>query len=159
MIFTEIIILPYFSYFAYMALTQIIHGSEEYHKMVKLRHEILRQPLGLHFSSEELDREKNDILIGAFEDERILGCCLLTEVNMETTKLRQMAVAKKKQGSGIGHSLMSFAESLARDRGYKKIMMHARDSAIGFYERHGYEVKGSQFIEISIAHHVMEKMI
>ncbi len=45
--------------------------------MVHLRHEILRRPLGLTFDEAELEKEKADILIGAFEEDRLLGCCLL----------------------------------------------------------------------------------
>ena len=138
---------------------QIDHGSTEYHKMVKLRDEILRKPLGLGFSDEELVAEKNDILIGAFEDGKILGCCLLTKEAPDTVRLRQMAVRSKQQGKGIGHSVMMFAETLARDRGFKKLIMHARDTAVGFYEKHGYTIKGPQFIEVSVPHHVMEKRL
>ena len=142
-----------------MALMQIDHGSPEYHKMVKLRDEILRKPLGLAFSREELEKEKDDILVGAFEDDKILACCLLTETDPETVRLRQMAVKNNQQGKGIGHSMILFAETLARDKGYKKLMMHARDSAIGFYEKQGYKTMGEQFIEVSIPHHVMEKLL
>jgi predicted GNAT family N-acyltransferase len=35
--------------------------------------------------------------------------------------------------------------------------MHARDTAIGFYEKLGYKVKGDGFIEVNVPHHVMEK--
>ena len=138
---------------------QIDHGSPEYHKMVKLRDEILRKPLGLAFSREELEKEKDDILVGAFDDDKILACCLLTQLDPETVRLRQMAVRKSQQGKGIGHSMMLFAETLARDKGYKKLMMHARDTAIGFYEKQGYKTLGQQFIEVSIPHHVMEKLL
>ena len=62
-----------------MALKIIDHGSKEYQQMIDLRNDILRKPLGLSFNKEELDREKEDILIGAFDDERILACCLLTK--------------------------------------------------------------------------------
>lgn len=142
-----------------MALKQIEYGSPEYHKMVKLRDEILRKPLGLAFSREDLEKEKDDILVGAFDDDLILACCMLTKIDAETVRLRQMAVRKNQQGKGIGHSMMLFAETLARDKGYKKLMMHARDTAIGFYEKQGYKLKGEQFIEVSIPHHVMEKLL
>ena len=127
--------------------------------MVKLRYEIMRKPLGLNFTEEELNREKDDILIGAFEDDEILGCCLLTKVDSQCAKLRQMAVQKKRQGLGIGESMMQFAENIARDRGFKMITMHARETAIGFYERYGYKTKGDEFIEINIPHRVMEKAL
>ena len=51
-----------------MALKQIDHGTPEYRKMINLRMDILRKPLGLSFTQEELSKEKDDILIGAFED-------------------------------------------------------------------------------------------
>jgi predicted GNAT family N-acyltransferase len=142
-----------------MALKQIYYGTPEYEQMVKLRYEIMRKPLGLDFSDEELQKEKDDILIGAFEDEEIIGCCLLSKINHECTRLRQMAVQKNKQGMGIGESMMQFAENIARDRGYKILMMHARETAIGFYEKYGYKAKGDEFIEVNIRHRIMEKSL
>ncbi|MBL0054726.1 MAG: GNAT family N-acetyltransferase [Chitinophagaceae bacterium] len=142
-----------------MALKQIDHGTKEYKQMVNLRDAVLRKPLGLSFSPEELAREKEDILIGAFDEDEILACCLLTKVDPETLKLRQMAVQNNLQGKGIGASLMTFAENLARDKGYRKLTMHARDSAIGFYEKFGYKTKGDEFIEVNVPHHIMEKKL
>ena len=142
-----------------MPLKQIDHGSKEYHQMVKLRNEILRRPLGLSYSPDELAREKEDILIGAFDDDEMLACCLLTKVDNKTLKLRQMAVQNNLQGKGIGASMMSFAELVARDKGYKKLIMHARKTAVGFYEKLGYKVVGNEFIEVTIPHFVMEKKL
>ena len=135
------------------------HGSNEYRQMVKLRDDILRKPLGLSFSSQELDKEKDNMLIGAFEDDDMLGCCMLVEENPETVRLRQMAVLNDLQGKGIGRALMNFAENLARDRGYKMMSMHARKNAVGFYEKMGYKIAGDEFTEITIPHYVMEKQL
>ncbi len=142
-----------------MALKQLYHGSKEYDQMVNLRYEIMRKPLGLGFSDEELKREKDDILIGAFDEDEIIGCCILSKIDNQCARLRQMAVQKNNQGMGIGESMMAFAENIARDRGYKFIMMHARDTAIGFYEKYGYKIKGNEFIELNIKHHIMEKKL
>ena len=125
--------------------------------MVKLRMEILRKPLGLSFSPEELTREKEDILIGAVDDDELLACCLLTKVDNKSLRLRQMAVQNNLQGKGIGASMMNFAELVARDKGYKKLIMHARKTALGFYEKLGYKVTGKDFIEVTLPHCVMEK--
>jgi len=142
-----------------MALKIIDHGTPEYLQMVKLRDDILRRPLGLKFTKEELESEKDNMLIAAFEDERILGCCMLLEEEPTIVRLRQMAVLNDLQGKGIGRALMNFAENLARDRGYKIIRMHARINAVGFYEKVGYRSKGQQFIEVTIPHYVMEKLL
>lgn len=125
--------------------------------MVQLRNDILRKPLGLSFTPEELEQEKEEMLIGAFEDDKMLGCCMLIRETAQTVRLRQMAVLNNLQGKGIGRALMQFAENLARDRGYRRITMHARTTAIGFYEKLGYEVHGDQFDEVTIPHYNMEK--
>lgn len=140
-----------------MALKIIDHGTAEYEQMVKLRDEILRKPLGLSFTDAELEREKNNLHIVAYEDERMLGCCMLIEEDPQTVRLRQMAVMNDLQGKGIGKALMQFAENLARDRGYRRITMHARKEASGFYEKMGYKRLGNEFQEITIPHYVMEK--
>ena len=97
------------------------------------------------------------MFIGAFEEDRMLGCCMLVEEQPDIVRLRQMAVLNDLQGKGIGRALMNFAENLARDRGYKIVRMHARNNVVGFYEKVGYKVKGDQFIEVTIPHFVMEK--
>jgi GNAT superfamily N-acetyltransferase len=142
-----------------MALKIIDHGTHEYRQMVKLRDDILRKPLGLGFTQQELEQEKDNILIGAFEDEDMLGCCMLVEVDPETVRLRQMAVLNDLQGKGIGRVLMSFAENLARDRGYKTLEMNARKNVVGFYEKMGYKIAGDEFTEVTIPHYVMEKRL
>jgi N-acetylglutamate synthase-like GNAT family acetyltransferase len=142
-----------------MPIKQIDHGTKEYQQMVDLRNEILRKPLGLNFASEELSREKEDILIAVFEEEKILGCCLLTKVDNQCVRLRQMAVQNNLQGKGIGASMMNYAENVARDAGYQKVIMHARKTATGFYEKLGYKISGKQFDEITIPHYVMEKKL
>jgi len=140
-----------------MALKLIDHCSKEYKEMVELRRTILRKPLGLDFDQEELDRENEDILIGCFEDDKMEGCCLLTKVDRKTVRLRQMAVLSGLQGKGFGRALMQFAENIARDRGYEKLIMHARKTAVGFYEKAGYKIVGEEFQELSIPHYMMEK--
>jgi N-acetylglutamate synthase-like GNAT family acetyltransferase len=142
-----------------MALRMIDFGTKEYQQMIHLRYEILRKPLGLQFDQEELEKEKEDVLIGAFDDDRILGCCLLTRVNDKTIRLRQMAVPNNMQGKGMGRALMVFAENIARDYGYKKLIMHARITAVEFFEKQGYFSNGEEFEEVTIPHIIMEKVL
>jgi predicted GNAT family N-acyltransferase len=142
-----------------MGLKQIDHGTSDYQKAIQLRYSILRAPLGLNFSQEDLDKEKDHIHIASFEDDELLGCCMLTKIDPHTLQLRQMAVKDNLQRKGIGASIVSFAESIAKDKGYRRIIMHARDTAIGFYEKFGYKVKGDEFREVNLPHHVMEKNI
>jgi predicted GNAT family N-acyltransferase len=142
-----------------MALKIIEHGSKEYRQMVDLRFQLLRKPLGLDFTAEDLDKEKDDILIGIFDEDLLEGCCILTKIAPQTVKLRQMAVNSGLQGKGIGRVLMTFAENVARDRGMRRMVMHARKSAIGFYEKLGYRTCSEEFLEVTIPHFEMEKSL
>ncbi len=54
---------------------------------------------------------------------------------------------------------MQFAENLARDRGYNRLIMHARKSVAGFYEKLGYKITGDEFVEVTIEHYTMEKIL
>lgn len=140
-----------------MALKLLDHGSREYQEMIELRYQMLRKPLGLTFSPADLEAEKQDILIGCFEDDKMEACCVLTQTDPQTVRLRQMAVTSGLQGKGIGRVLMTFAENIARDRGFKRLTMHARKTAVGFYEKNGYSICSEEFVEVTIPHYVMEK--
>lgn len=142
-----------------MALKEIIYDSQEYEQMIQLRLDVLRKPLGLSFTLDELKKEKEDILLGAFEEEHLLACCVLTPADNSVIQLRQMAVQNNIQGRGVGAILLRFAENIARDRGYSYMTMHARESAAGFYEQNGYGIDGEQFIEVTIPHYKMVKKI
>lgn len=140
-----------------MALKMIQYGTPEYEQMVALRRQILRKPLGLDFTEQELKSEENNVLLGCFDEEVMEGCCMLVETAPGIVRLRQMAVLSGLQGKGIGRVLMSFAENVARDRRFRRIIMHARTSTIPFFEKLGYHVSGEPFIELTIRHVVMEK--
>lgn len=150
---------PPFIVICSMPLKIIDHGSKEYEQMVALRTEILRKPLGLTYTPEVLEMEKNDILLGAFEDDQIMACCILSRYNADTCQLRQMAVHQSMQRNGVGGALMNFAENMARDKGYKFMMMHARASAVGFYEKLGYKVDSDEFEEVTLPHFEMKKVL
>lgn len=133
----------------------IEYGSCDYQAMVQLRDKILRAPLGLTFSAEYLQQEISDVLIGCFEEEKLLGCCILSPVNETTVQLRQMAVDDNLQGKGTGSKILQFAEEQAKQHGFIELMMHARKEAAAFYRKNGYEVRGEEFEEVGIAHYEM----
>lgn len=135
----------------------IQHGSGEYEQMVALRHQLLRKPLGLHFSAEELANEKNNILLAYTDDGIMEACSMLVKQDDRTVRLRQLAVLSGLQGKGIGRAMVQFAENLARDNRFQKIIMHARQDSIHFFEKLGFEVQSEPFIELTIPHVVMGK--
>lgn len=139
----------------------IEYGSCDYHTMIDLRSEVLREPLGLTFSAEQLQKEINDIFIAGFtqgiDHEILAGCCILTPVSENMVQLRQMAVSPRLQGKGVGREIVIFAEQYARSNGFDELIMHARKEATGFYQKLGYKICGEEFTEVGIPHYEMRK--
>jgi predicted GNAT family N-acyltransferase len=142
-----------------MTIKNIAYQSPEYHEMLALRYRILREPWGLNFSEEDLQREKDDIFIVCCEDRHITGCCILTRLSGEALKLRQMAVDNHRQGKNVGRNIVIFAEQYAAGHGYSTIKLNARKTAVTFYEKCGYTVSGEEFLEIGIPHFLMFKYL
>ncbi|GAA4737288.1 GNAT family N-acetyltransferase [Flavisolibacter ginsenosidimutans] len=142
-----------------MELKTITTNTPEYEAMIALRTKVLLDPIGIPRSYINPEKERSDVLIGAYEEDNLIGCCILTAVDENTLQLRQMAVDTVLQQKGIGAAILAFAENIAKERGYKMLMMHARDAVIGFYQKCGYQICGEQFFEVGIGHHKMQKQL
>lgn len=140
-----------------MVFKIIPHLSEAYEQMVQLRIHVLLQPSGIPASYIQPQQEAIDIHIGAFLSNTLIGCCVLTDRGNGTVQLRQMAVAPHHQGSGIGASIVHFAEQVAQEKGFSKLYLHARNGVMPFYAKSGFAVAGTEFFEVGIGHHRMEK--
>ena len=71
--------------------------------------------------------------------------------------MRQVAVTEARQGKGIGRAMVEFSERFARERGFFRITMNARETAVPFYEKLDYERSGERFEQKTIPHWKMQK--
>jgi predicted GNAT family N-acyltransferase len=71
----------------------------------------------------------------------------------------RMAVLKEWRGRGVGSALMSHLLGLARASGHGEVRLHAQTHAAGFYAKHGFAVKGGEFMEAGIPHVVMVRTL
>lgn len=138
---------------------EITTGDPEYGAEKDLRNKVLRRPLGLELHEKDLRDEDTQVHIVALDDrEQVVGCVLVAFVE-NTARMRQMAVAESFQGRGIGTELVVLAERAARRRirNIRSIVLHARLTALGFYERLGYRATSEIFTEVTIPHVEMVK--
>jgi predicted GNAT family N-acyltransferase len=138
---------------------EVSHNSAEYLLCVDLRNHVLRRPLGLTFSPEQLDAENSDIHLAVFEEDTLVGCAILTTSDVSRVKMRQVAVAPEKQGRGIGRDLVAYCELVGLQRGFMEMYLHARATVVPFYEKSGYCTVGEPFVEVGIPHRAMVKNI
>ncbi|MCB9245829.1 MAG: GNAT family N-acetyltransferase [Flavobacteriales bacterium] len=135
-------------------------GSPEQIDSVRLREAVLRVPLGMSFTQEELQAEADELHVAALDKAgKILGILLLKPVDGTTLKMRQVAVRPDLQGKGIGKGLVLFAEELCRSRGINRITLHAREPVVPFYEALGYGVDSGPFQEVGIPHFAMSRKL
>lgn len=130
-----------------------------YEQVLDLRQRILRAPLGLDIRNDDLEAETEQIIFVYEEGGKVWGCVLLQQYDALTFKLRQMAVDQEMQGKGVGAALINAADMYAVQVGKHKMILHAREVAVPFYEKLGYEITGPEFTEVGIPHRKMEKLL
>jgi ribosomal protein S18 acetylase RimI-like enzyme len=140
------------------ALRWFAHGCADYDAAVELRREVLRRPLGLDFTAEQLAAEASQLHLGAWSGGVLLGCLTLI-VEDGAARMRQVAVAPRARDQGIGRLLVAECESEALRRGAASMTLHARQTAVGFYERLGYASRGGSFVEVGVEHRLMAKTL
>ena len=134
--------------------------KEEWETYYSLRYRILREPWNQPPGSERNEGDETAIHAALFENGKILGVSRLDSAEREIGQIRFMAVETNQQGKGIGEQLMHQLELIALQRGHKKIILHAREIAIGFYQKLGYELKEkSHLLFGEIQHFLMEKQL
>jgi GNAT superfamily N-acetyltransferase len=140
-----------------VSLSWAAHGSPECEAIVELRRAVLRAPLGLVLTQEQLAQEKDQLHLGAWEGTQLLGCLLLKTGAPGEMIMRQVAVAPEAQGKGVGRLLVNESEKAVLRLGRDRMILHARESAVPFYEKLGYVIEGPGFVEVTIPHRAMSK--
>jgi predicted GNAT family N-acyltransferase len=74
-------------------------------------------------------------------------------------KIGRMAVLQELRAQGIGRRILEFLMSTARERGYRRAILHAQLSAEGFYLKNRYASVGAVFEEAGILHRKMERAL
>jgi predicted GNAT family N-acyltransferase len=82
---------------------------------------------------------------------------VLKPLDVKQIQMRQMAVDEKVRGRGIGRMMVKYSEDFARKLGFQTTVLHARETAVPFYEQLGYARVGDRFTEVTIPHWVMVK--
>jgi ribosomal protein S18 acetylase RimI-like enzyme len=133
-------------------------GTEDYRKVLKLQEDILRRPLGLEFTEDEVKNDDQLIHVGGYVSDEV---CTAAACMSEDGDCRLIRVATKLpcQGRGYGSLLLHHCETIASSRGFRKVFLFARDNAIPFYLKNGYSVEGEMFLKMGIPHQKMVKLL
>ncbi len=71
-------------------------------------------------------------------------------------RIGRMAVLASARGEGVGAAILEALITHARDRGERRLLLHAQRPAVGFYAKRGFEAVGEPFDEVGIEHLTMQ---
>lgn len=134
---------------------------DDYRKYYELRWKILREPWKQPRGSERdtLDDSSTHLMVVDANDSA-LGVGRLHFNSIREAQIRYMAIDTRHQRKGIGSRLLNALEEHARELGAVRIVVDARETALGFYSKNGYKACGAGHVLYGrIAHIVMEKQI
>lgn len=130
-----------------------------YARSLQIRNEVLRLPIWLDIFCEDLSADKKSTHVGAFDEGKLIGVVLIDQKVDGEIYLRQFAVRPFYQGKGVGTLLEEYCEVFARRNKAKLLRAHARQVAVNFYTKCGFNVVGDEFIEVGIPHFEVVKTL
>jgi len=123
-----------------------------------LRYEVLRRPWGQASGTERDAEEETSIHAFIKENNKVLAVGRLQFVDENTAQVRFMAVAPDQQGKGLGKMVLFYLEERALESGRNRVILHARENALKFYESCGYRIiEKSHLLWGEVQHWLMEK--
>ena len=135
--------------------------SEEFQRYRDLRWRILRAPYNQPKITEQDDVGTKDYPIMVCEVDGIpIGVGRAHFISEDEAQIRSISVEEEWKGKGIGSIVLKELEKIVTAKGAKRIIIHARNNAIEFYQKNGYKsVEPSYTLFMEIEHTLMEKFI
>ena len=133
----------------------------EFDAYYDLRWRALRAPWGQPRGSERDELDAIATHFAGFDEVKgVVSVGRLHLVNSDLGQLRYMAVEERLRRQGLGQTLLAKLESEARLQGVKWLMLDARESAVEFYRRNGYEIEGKAHVLFGdVQHSKMQKLL
>lgn len=135
--------------------------ENEFKSYYQLRWDLLRAPWNQPEGSEIDDIEDQCFHLMAVDDDSEAIAVARLQFNSETeAQIRYMAVSESYQRQGIGRRLIETMEKHATASACKKIVLDAREPAVGFYQRLGYSIDEKSYLLFEqIQHFRMSKAL
>lgn len=111
---------------------------------------VTEQNVPLELEWDELDPHCHHV-IARDAQHRPIGTGRLTPEH----KIGRMAVLREWRGQGVGEALLRALIERARELGWTEVSLNSQVSAMGFYEKFGFEPYGERFEEAGIEHQAM----
>lgn len=135
-------------------------ATPDFGALLNLRDAVLRKPLGLEFTTDQIAEEYDSLHLGCYSmQNELLGVLVLKPISNNQVKMRQVAVSPDHQRTGIGQFMVASSEVISKSEGFEEIVLSARLNAVPFYEKLDYETISDVYLEVGIEHKKMRKVL
>jgi predicted GNAT family N-acyltransferase len=136
-------------------------SAADFHSYYDLRWRILRAPWDQPRGSERDAQDAHSTHLMLIDSAgKALAVGRLHFNSIREAQIRYMAVEVDRRRSGLGTHLLATLEHRAHTLGAARIVLDARETALGFYRKHGYAIDGSGHMLFNrIAHVRMSKRL
>ena len=132
--------------------------EEELQQYYDLRYRVLRKPWNGEKQSGRGEGEDSAIHLSAWDGSKIVGAGRLNFLSPEEVQIKGMAVEGDFAGRGVGSLMLRGLEERAARSGARRVLLHARETALEFYRKNGYEMGDQSYTLFGvIAHWEMRK--
>jgi predicted GNAT family N-acyltransferase len=134
------------------------NSSDEWDDYYRLRYLVLRKPLGQPEGSERNEGDLTGEHFALYQDNVLKAIARLDNYAPTISQVRFVAVDSSIQGKGYGKLIMEAVEKRSIETGNTKMILHARDYAVPFYEKLNYKLveKSYKLFDV-LQHYFMEK--
>ena len=133
--------------------------KKEWNDYYYLRWKILRSNF-----SDNIDSAKDEIEDSSFHiiakdtNLKVLGVGRIHEIDRETSQIRYMAVDQKSRRNNIGTLILKYLINHSVEKKHKHIILQARENAINFYLKNGFELRQKTHILFGEVQHYLMKI-
>ncbi len=142
---------------------QTLRASEFWQKAggVYVRIQGMAKQHGITLDEEfdETDANPDTKYIVLLDDDFPIATCRMYALSDTEVGVGRVVVLPEYRGKELGRKVIEEAEAWAMDLGYKKVILDARDVAVGFYEKLGYTADYSKTSEGTFSCIYMEKVL
>jgi N-acetylglutamate synthase-like GNAT family acetyltransferase len=134
---------------------------EDFSKYYQLRYNTLRRPWNQPEGSERAEDDATATHAMLLNDAgEAIGVCRMHLHTPQEGQIRFMGMREDQQGKGLGKLLLDYLEEQARTMGATTMTLQAREKAVNFYRRNGYEIiEKTHLLFGSIQHYKMTKQL
>lgn len=135
-----------------------IETAEQMRKAHAIRRRVFIEEQSVPEEIELDDDDAEAFHVLAILDGAAVGCGRFV-AHGDEVKIGRMAVLANLRTGGIGRAILESLMQDAKERGYRRAILHAQITAERFYLKCGYRPVGEVFDEAGIAHRKMERAL